>query len=111
GAKWKEAIHKELSALISFGTWEPKPRKQVDGTISTNRWVFDLKLGLDGRIERFKARLVARGNEQSDDDFNETFAPVFRLDSLRILIAIAARSGMVAHLLDASNAFVGSNPD
>ena len=111
GAKWKEAIHKELSALISFGTWELKPRKQVDGTISTNRWVFDLKLGLDGRIDRFKARLVARGNEQSDDDFDETFAPVFRLDSLRILTAIAARSGMVAHLLDASNAFVGSNLD
>ena len=45
--------------------------------ILTTQWVFDVKLGPDGRIERFKARLVARGNEQLDDDFEETFAPVF----------------------------------
>ena len=89
------------------------PRKEVDGTstISTNRWVFDLKLGPDGRIKRFKTRLVVRGNEQSHDDFDETFAPVFRLDSLRILFAIAAKGGMVAHLLDALSAFVGSDLD
>ena len=54
---------------------------------------------------------MARGNEQSDDDFEETFAPVFRLDSLRILIALAARYGLLAHMLDASNAFVGSDLD
>lgn len=114
GTKWKEAIHKELSALVSFGTWNVIPRKKAEAenhTISTTRWVFDIKLGPDGRIDRFKARLVARGNEQSDDDFNETFAPVFRLDSLRILVAIAARYGMIAHLLDATNAFVGSDLD
>jgi len=58
----------------------------------------------------FKARLVARGNEQSDDDFDGTFAPVFRLDSLQILCAIAARYGLIAHIMDALNAFVGSKP-
>ena len=77
GSKWREAIHKELSALISFGTWNIIRRSKASGTIATTRWVFDVKLGPDGRIERFKARLVARGNEQSDDDFEETFAPVF----------------------------------
>ncbi|ODM21132.1 hypothetical protein SI65_04185 [Aspergillus cristatus] len=56
-------------------------------------------------------RLVARGNEQSDDDFDETFAPVFRLDSLRILVAIAAQLGLEAHMLDAMNAFAGSDLD
>ena len=113
GSKWREAIHKEISALISFGTWRVIRRKDVPSTttISTTRWVFDVKLGPDGRIERFKARLVARGNEQSDNDFEETFAPVFRLDSLRILIALAARYGLLAHMLDASNAFVGSDLD
>src|SRR5699024_8035713 len=59
----------------------------------------------------FKARLVARGNEQSESDFDETFAPVFRLDSLRILLAIAVEFGLVVHLLDAKNAFVGSDLD
>jgi len=96
---------------MSFGTWKVIPRKQADGNISTCRWVFDVKLGLDGRIDRFKARLVARGNEQSDDDFDETFAPVFRLDSLRILCAIAARYGLIAHVMDALSAFAGSRLD
>lgn len=111
GSKWKEAIRNELSSLISFGTWRLKRRKEVDGTISSTRWVFDIKLGQDGRIDRFKARLVARGNEQSNNDFDETFAPVFRLDSLRILIAIAVQHGLIAHQLDAKNAFVGSDLD
>lgn len=111
GSKWKEAIAKELTALISFGTWRVIPRKQAEGTTSSTRWVFDVKLGLDGRIDRFKARLVARGNEQSADDFDDTFAPVFRLESLRILMAIAAQYGMTAHMLDAHNAFVGSDLD
>ena len=113
GSKWRETIHREISALISFGTWRVIRRKDVPSTttISTTRWVFDVKLGPDGRIERFKARLVARGNEQSDDDFEETFAPVFRLDSLRILIALAVRFGLLAHMLDASNAFVSSDLD
>ena len=79
--------------------------------ISTTWWVFDIKLGPDGQIERFKTRLVARGNEQSDNDFEETFAPVFCLDSLWILIALAARYGLLAHMLDASNAFVSSDLD
>ncbi|ODM15243.1 hypothetical protein SI65_09184 [Aspergillus cristatus] len=111
GSKWKEAIHKELSALVSLGTWNVVPRKEAEGTVSSTRWVFDVKLGPDGRIDRFKARLVARGNEQSDDDFDETFAPVFRLDSLRILVAIAAQLGLEAHVLDAMNAFAGSDLD
>ena len=54
---------------------------------------------------------MARGNEQSDDDFEETFAPVFQLDSLQILIALAVRYGLLAHMLDVSNAFAGSDLD
>lgn len=111
GTKWKEAIHQELTNLIQFNTWKLIPRKQANGTISSCRWVFDVKIGIDGRVERFKARLVARGNEQSEDDFDDTFAPVFRLDSLRILVAIMVKHRMKAHLLDAINAFAGSDLD
>ena len=100
GSKWKETIQKELSALVSFQTWNVIPWKEADGMISSTRWVFDVKLGLDDQIDHFRARLVVRGNKQLDDDFDETFALVFRLDSLQILIAIAARYGMVAHMLD-----------
>lgn len=79
-SKWKETIHKELSTSISFGTWELITQKEAEGTISSTRWLFDVKLVPDGRIDCFKARLVVRGNEQSDDDFDETFAPVLRID-------------------------------
>ena len=111
GSKWKKAIHKELSALISFGIWNLIRRKEADSTISTTWWVFDIKLGPDSQIERFKAWLVVRGNEQSENDFDETFAPVFQLDSLQILVALAARYGLIAHILDASNVFVGLDLD
>ena len=79
--------------------------------ISTTRWVFAIKLCLDSQIKRFKVRLVARGNKQLDDDFEETFALVFQLDSLQILIALAARYRLLAHILDAFNAFVGLDLD
>ena len=113
GSKWREAIHKEISALISFRTWQIIWWKDVlsTTTISTTWWVFDIKLGPDGQIERFKVRLVARGNEQSDNDFEETFALVFQLDSLWILVALAVRYGLLAHMLDASNIFVSSDLD
>lgn len=111
GLKWKEAIHNKLTALISFETWNIIPRREAEGTVSSTRWVFDVKCDVDGQISQFKARLVARGNEQSENDFDGTYAPVFRLDSLRILIAIAVRSGLIAHILDAKNVFVGSDLD
>ena len=50
-AKWKEAIRRELTTLVAFGTWKLIPRKDVQGTVSSNRGVFDLKIGADGRIE------------------------------------------------------------
>lgn len=101
-SKWKNVIHKKLRALVSF---RRLTRKEAEGRISSTRWVFGVKPSPDGRIYCFKARLVARGNEQSGDDFGETFARVFWLDSLRILVAIAARHGMVAHVLNTSGAF------
>jgi hypothetical protein len=76
------------------------------------KWVFDIKYLADGRIEQFKARLVARGFAQREGiDFEDTFAPVIQLESLRVLFAITATYRLIAHLLDATNAFVGSKLD
>ena len=102
--KWREAIKLELGNLIRFGTWEPEDHKVV-----STKWGFLVKYNADGR---FKARLVARGFSQREGlDFEDSFAPVIRLESLRILFAIAASYGLVAHLLDATNAYVGSKID
>lgn len=112
GDKWKEAVRAELETLIQFGTWETRARKDIQGNVASTKWVFNVKIGADGRMERFKARLVARGFTQLEGmDFKQTFAPVFRLDSLRVLFAVAAMFNMIAHLLDATNAFVGSPLD
>ena len=71
-----------------------------------------MKCGADGRVERFKACLVARGFSQREGlDYEDTFAPVIRLESLRVLFALAASYGLKAHALDATNAFVGSELD
>jgi transposase InsO family protein len=111
GSKWREAIRLELSNLIQFGTWRYVKRPKDQAVVST-KWVFDVKYTADGRIDRFKARLVARGFSQREGlDFEDTFAPVIRLESLRILFAFAATYGLKAHLLDATNAYVGSKID
>ena len=112
GNKWREAIHTEIQSLINFGTWRVIDRNRAHGTISSAKWVFALKVDADGRVERFKARLVARGFQQREDiDFDETFAPVFRLESLRSLAAVAAQNGMYIHIMDGQNAFAGSDLD
>jgi transposase InsO family protein len=108
GPRWREAIGLEIRNLIRFGTWK-FVKRPIGRSVISCKWVFDLKYGADGRLERFKARLVARGFSQQEGlDFEDTFAPVIRLESLRVLFAIAASYGMVVHLLDATNAFVGS---
>lgn len=72
----------------------------------TSKWVFTVKYKLDGSIDRFKARLVARGfSQQYGIDFHETFAPTMRADALRILLAIIALEDLEAHQVDVNNAF------
>lgn len=114
GQQWREAINNEIKTLILFDTWRLVPRREVQKSgknVIRTSWVFDIKFGADGRISRFKARLVARGDHQSDYDFNQTYAPVFRMDSFRILMALAARCQFHVYLMDATNAFVGSKID
>jgi hypothetical protein len=74
--------------------------------------VFTIKYGTDGRPEQFKAQLVARGfTQQFELDYEDTFALVIRFDLLRILLALAARFQWKIHLMDAQNAYLGSELD
>jgi hypothetical protein len=108
GREWKEAIEAELLALLARGTWDyvdiPEGTNLVD-----NKWVFKVKYTPDGRIDRFKARLVARGYSQmKGQDFDETFAPTMRKESFRIILAIAAYFGWQLDHMDVDNAFLES---
>ena len=71
------------------------------------KWVFKIKHNADGTVERYKARLVAKGFSQVPGiDFDETFSPVVRYDSLRLLMAIAASKNWKPQQLDIKSAFL-----
>ncbi|KAE9145751.1 hypothetical protein PF005_g33663 [Phytophthora fragariae] len=63
GEKWKQAIREEIEALEQNGTWKVV-KKPENAKLLHTKWVFKLKTHADGTIERYKARLVARGDEQ-----------------------------------------------
>src|SRR5258706_3660095 len=107
--KWQEAIIAEHQSIVDAGTWEVYERKDLpSGRKAINsRWVFKVKLNADGSIERYKARLVVKGYSQlAGIDYEETFAPVTRYDSLCLVIALAVNLGLVLEQLDIKTAFL-----
>jgi hypothetical protein len=99
--KWIDACQEEMDAHNENGTFEivdaPDGRKPVG-----SRWVFTIKD--DGR---YKARLVAQGYSQKFGlDYGETFSPVIRYDSIKVLIGVAARFGLPVHQMDVKTAFL-----
>lgn len=106
--KWKEAIEEEIRTLVGNGTWEELLLPQGANLVTT-KWVFTVKLKVDGTIERFKARLVARGfSQQHGIDYTETFAPTVRMDTLRLFLATVAKQGKECWQFDIKNAFTES---
>ena len=89
-------MSEELAALDRTGTWDlvPLPPHAVPITC---KWVFKIKTKSDGSIERYKARLVARGFQQTKGhDYDETFAPVAHMTTVRTLIAVVASCSWTA---------------
>jgi hypothetical protein len=96
----------ELAALDRTGTWDlvPLPSHAVP---ITSKWVFKIKTRSDGSIERYKAHLVARGFQQTQGyDYDETFAPVAHMTTVRTLIDVAATSSWTISQMDVKNAFL-----
>lgn len=103
---WRKAMSEELSALIRNGTWEivplPKGKKPVGC-----KWVYKTKLKSDGSIEKHKARLVAKGFTQTYGiDYTETFAPVAKMNTIRVLISLAVNYDWPLFQMDVKNAFL-----
>ena len=87
----------EYAAFIQRETWTLVPRP-IDANVVSCKWVYSLKYNPDGSIARYKARLVARGFSQAYClDYHETFSPVARLSSIRVLFSIALDQSWPLH--------------
>ncbi|KAJ9539006.1 hypothetical protein OSB04_031739 [Centaurea solstitialis] len=103
---WVSAMQEELAEFIRNNVWllVPRPRKR---TIIGSKWIFRNKLDEIGTIIRNKARLVAQGYRQEEGiDYDETFAPVARLEAIRLFLAFAAHMNFKVFQMDIKNAFL-----
>ncbi|KAJ9560132.1 hypothetical protein OSB04_005292 [Centaurea solstitialis] len=106
---WLSAMKKELESIERNYTWSltnlPHGHKPI-----ALKWVFKLKKDAKGNITKHKARLVAKGYVQRKGvDFDEVFAPVARLETIRVLLALAAKEGWLVHHLDVKSAFLNGD--
>ncbi|KAH9650220.1 hypothetical protein KPL70_026283 [Citrus sinensis] len=90
--KWRIAMDEEIKAIVKNDTWElttiPKGHKAIGV-----KWVYKTKRNAKGEIERHKARLVAKGySQKAGIDYDEVFAPIARLETIRLIISLAAQN-------------------
>jgi hypothetical protein len=105
-ALWTAAMREEMDALRRNNTWHlvqlPKGQPLV-----RSKWVYKVKRGADGAVERYKARLVAKGFSQKKGvNYEDNFAPVAKLPSLRVILALAAAEDWHVHQMDVTSAFL-----
>eukprot|EP00253_Pinus_taeda_P008388 PITA_08388 len=103
---WESAMEEEYNSLLENQTWDlvplPSGRK-----LAQCKWVYRTNSAANGKITRRNARLVAKGFQQVHGiDYNETFAPVAKMDSKCLTLAIAAAQGWEVHQMDVKNAFL-----
>jgi poly-D-alanine transfer protein DltD len=99
-------MQEEYNSLLENQTWDlvplPSGRKLV-----RCRWVYRTKSAMDGQVSRYKARLVSKGFQQVHDiDYDETFSPVAKMDSIHLALSIATTKGWEVHHMDVKNAFL-----
>ena len=103
---WVEAMQEELNQFVRNDVWELVPRPKNHSIIET-KWVFKNKSNDQGVVIRNKARLVAKGfNQVEGIDFEETFAPVARLEAIRLLLAFACFRGFKLYQMDIKSVFL-----
>ena len=103
---WMIAMQYELNQFERSEVWELEPRPSNQSVIGT-RWVFRNKMDENDIIIRNKARLVVQGfNQEEGIDYEETFAPVARLEAIRMLLAFACFKDFVLYQMDVKSAFL-----
>ncbi|KAJ0445113.1 putative RNA-directed DNA polymerase [Helianthus annuus] len=109
--EWVKAMKDEIDAMKRNETWVLVP-KPAEVKPVTCKWVYKIKRKADGCVERFKARLVARGfSQQYRIDYEDTFSLVAKLATVRVIISIATSKRWIMHQMDVSNAFLYGDLD
>ena len=99
-------MQEELNQFERNEVWELVPRPNDQSVIGT-KWVYKNKMDENGIIIRNKARLVAQGyNQQEGIDYEETFAPVTRLEAIRMLLAFACHKNFILYQMDVKSDFL-----
>ena len=102
-------MHEEIKALEKNGTWELTKLPLRKSTVEC-KWIFNVKYKVDGNIDIYKARLVAKGFMQTYGvDYQETFAPVAKLNTVQVLHSIAVNNDWPLYQLDVKNAFLNGD--
>ena len=103
---WKQAMDAEIQSIERNHTWSLTTLPVGAKAIGVN-WIYNTKLNELGEIDKFKARLVLKGYAQEYGvDYTEVFAPVDRMDTVRMIIAVAAQRGWGIYQLDVKSAFL-----
>ena len=102
-----DALHEELNNLERCKVWNLVERPKECGNVIGTKWIFKNKQDESGIVVRNKARLVAQGYSQVEGiDYGETYAPVARLESIRILLAYASHHNFKLQQMDVKSAFL-----
>jgi hypothetical protein len=96
----------EYQSIMKNDVWDIALRLEGK-SIVTSKWFYKIKHAADGSVEKYKARFVARGFSQVEEiDYEETFAPVARYNSIRTIITIATSMGWKLHQMDVKTTFL-----
>ncbi|GKA64586.1 zinc finger, CCHC-type containing protein [Tanacetum coccineum] len=108
---WKEAIDDAIGSIMENNTWvlsDLPPGCKPLGC----KWIFKRKMKVDGIIDKFKARLVIQGFRQKEGiDYFDTYAPVARITTIRLLLALSAIHNLVIHQMDVKTTFLNGDLD
>ncbi|KAI3734276.1 hypothetical protein L6452_13741 [Arctium lappa] len=105
--KWRDAMDEEINSILKNDTWElvdlPKGHKPIGV-----KWIYKTKLNEKGEVDKYKARLVVKGSyaQRFGVDYKEVFAPVIRMETIRMVLALAAQNGWEVHQMDVKSAFL-----
>jgi len=103
---WIKEMDEEIDSIERNNTWDLVDLAECKNIIGV-KWVYKTKMNAEGEVEKYKARLVAQGfSQQPDIDYNETFSPVERIDTVRMVLAIATQNKWIMHQMDVKSAFL-----